>query len=137
MQWMASNMPAEAGGPAGPGTDFSMIERSRQRSFELYRLDPGRGEPPRVPGARACGGQRIQMSRNQASQGEDLVTAERLPMQLNAAQKKIDRRCWGQSGPFDRPRKRSLPMCDVPHKIREPRGDHMGKRGRRPTTNGW
>ena len=44
MQWMASNMPAEA----GPGTDFSMIERSRQRSFELYRLDPGRGEPPRV-----------------------------------------------------------------------------------------
>ncbi|MEQ6437117.1 sigma-54-dependent Fis family transcriptional regulator [Comamonas sp. w2-DMI] len=45
---MASNMPAEAGGPAGPGTDFSMIERSRQRSFELYRLDPGRGEPPRV-----------------------------------------------------------------------------------------
>lgn len=48
MQWMASNMPAEAAKSAGPGADFSMIERSRQRSSELYRLDPGRGEPPRV-----------------------------------------------------------------------------------------
>jgi transcriptional regulator of acetoin/glycerol metabolism len=48
MQWMASSMPAETAAAAGSGTDFSVIERSRQRSIELYRLDPGRGEPPRV-----------------------------------------------------------------------------------------
>ncbi|MBO9681000.1 MAG: sigma-54-dependent Fis family transcriptional regulator [Acidovorax sp.] len=45
MQWNTS-MPSGSV-PAVPA-DVALIERSRQRSFELHRLDPGRSEPPRV-----------------------------------------------------------------------------------------
>ncbi|KAB2898905.1 MAG: sigma-54-dependent Fis family transcriptional regulator, partial [Burkholderiaceae bacterium] len=45
MQWNTS-MPSGSV-PAVPA-DAALIERSRLRSFELHRLDPGRSEPPRV-----------------------------------------------------------------------------------------
>jgi transcriptional regulator of acetoin/glycerol metabolism len=45
MQW---NNPMPSGSVPAVPADVALIERSRQRSFELHRLDPGRGEPPRV-----------------------------------------------------------------------------------------
>lgn len=50
-----------------------VIERSRQRSMEVYRLDPGRGDPPRILTATALQDHRVPM--------EDLLDVARSGME--------------------------------------------------------
>ncbi len=65
--------PGHEAAPDMPWRADDAIERSRQRSMDVYRLDPGRGDPPRILTATALQDHRVPM--------EDLLDVARSGME--------------------------------------------------------